>query len=81
MTCMLERLITLQSVSYVKVQSGSAMVQVVSGKPLTMDWPGFHPRPVQVGFVMDKVAVRWGFLRLLWISSVIVISLMLCTHV
>ena len=41
--------------------------------------PGFDPEPVHVEFVLDKLAQRQAFLRILRVSHVNVISSVLCT--
>jgi hypothetical protein len=46
---------------------GRAMAQAVSRRPLTAG-PGFDPRPVHVGFVVDKVALGQVFPRVLRFS-------------
>lgn len=55
------------------------MAQVVRYWPHTADFPGFSPRPVCMGFVVDKVALGQGLLLALRFSPVIVISSVLHT--
>jgi hypothetical protein len=50
--------------------SDRAMVQEVNLSPL---WPGFAPRSLHVGFVVDKVALGQVFLRVLRLSRVNII--------
>lgn len=51
--------------------------RLVAGLPSRK--PGFLPRPVHVGFMVDKVVVE-VILRVLWFSPVSVITVMLHTH-
>ena len=45
-------------------------------------WPGFNPSPMSVcvGFVVDKVALRWSLLQVLLFFLFIVIPALLCTY-
>jgi hypothetical protein len=40
----------------------------------SLRWTGFDPRPVRVRFVVDNVALGQGFLQVLWIFAISVIS-------
>jgi hypothetical protein len=56
-----------------------AMAEAVSQQRLTTEaW--VHSRSVQVGFVMDKVALGQGFVRVLWFFPVSIIPPLLCIY-
>ena len=61
------------------LRQGCAMAQaVVSG--LSPRKPWFNTRPVHMGFVVDKMAVGYIFLQILWSSLVGIIPPMPRTH-
>jgi len=47
---------------------------------LSIQRPMFSPRPVYVGFVVDKVALALGFLQIFLFSPITTIAPMLHTH-
>jgi hypothetical protein len=60
---------------------GRAVVQAVAGRALSPRKLGFDPRLVQVGFIVDIVALGRVFLWVLLLSSVFIMSLGLNTQV
>ena len=59
------------------------MVHAIAG--VVSHWPpaveaGFHPGPVQLGFMLRGLAVGQVFLQILCFSSVTIVPLMLYSH-
>jgi hypothetical protein len=46
------------------------MAKAICDRTVTMDWPGFSPRPVHVGFVIDYVTLGQNFPRVVRFSPV-----------
>jgi len=55
-----------------------AIAEVVSHRLPTVE-AGCYPGPVQLGFMLDSLAMRQVFLQILWISPVTIIPFMLYT--